>query len=342
MARNERRARGRSPIPGGSAGGCADVGIGSAAWRKQSQASLQRDLESIRAVAKKYPLDWDDETSVLIQSAAHGLSNCVVPKKGARLLSSGMTATATATATVVLGFQHSSTGFSGRCPGRGVRFSEASLITRHDREGPTYEERSSSEGSGAGSSDTPSTGAQPVPQRRLRISDEDSAQSHLDSHSSSVYIRPAIRRGIEPYAKAKVATSIGDAISSFVKHGFAYEEKWTALEDYEQEQSRHSILSDSISIISGTDTVLAGFKTPDVSAHGYDWSLHGHQRTESKSPEELRDELMALVCDYEEAGHIRIVSGALPTHARAKGKGLFGWVRKLAHLKPSCLRPITA
>ena len=326
MARNERRARGRSPIPGESAGGRADAGIGSAVWRKHGQASVLRDLEGIRPVAKKYPLDWDDETSVLIQSALHGLSNCVVPKKDARLLSSSRAATASAS--VVLGFHHASTGFSAHSPRRGVRFA-ANLITRHDGEGAADGESSGGQGSSRGPSDL-------------------SSSSDVDFQSSPVYIRPAIRRGIQPYDKAKTSNSIGNAISSFVKHSFSHEDEWTTLEDYEQEQSRHSILSDSISIISGADTVLAGFKTPEVSAHGYDCSLHGHQAalTKSKSVEELRAELMAMVHEVEEAGHIRIVSGDLPTYngaKSAKGRGLFGWVRRrLARLQTSCLRPTTA
>lgn len=341
-----------SPRPSGGAGGRVNPEIGSTAWHKHRQTSLHRDLESVKKVALKYPLDWNDEGSVLIQSAANGLENCTVERRdGPQHLLSG------ATATAALGFYTASKGCALDSTSRKVQFA---IITRHAEGGENSSRQSSSSECSSDSSFPLAAKQRLLRPLEVRAENEPheassrpaacevlSSPAGSPDSRSSLYIRPALRRGIKPYGQQEKAnTSLGSSITSFIKGTFAHEDKWAALQDYQQDQSRHSILSDSISIISGADTVMAGFKTPDVSEHGYEWSLHGvpsHKCSQTKSINALQDELLTVLRDRVQTGHVKLVSGALPRRRdeQAKWSGRVGWLVRKLPLPTSwnCFRP---
>jgi hypothetical protein len=122
----------------------------------------------------------------------------------------------------------------------------------------------------------------------------------------SLYFRPALRRSpIAPFKPQK--EGIRGAIAAYVKSSFAQQETWESLADVQaRDDSHQSYLMDSISVISGADTVQE--KSPDVSKSGAsdqtrhglpacDWSLHGldsQRAAHPKTTEELQSELMAL------------------------------------------------
>jgi hypothetical protein len=89
-------------------------------------------------------------------------------------------------------------------------------------------------------------------------------------------------------------------------------------------QGRDGLL-DSVSVISGADTVLGSFKSPELSGkhgaadqtrHGLpacDWSLHGvesERAAQTKTVEELEEELMAVFEDALSHGTVRLTDRA--------------------------------
>ena len=140
----------------------------------------------------------------------------------------------------------------------------------------------------------------------------------------SLYIRPAIRRAIQPF-KPKKSEGIRGAIAAYVKKTYSPQEKWESLADV---QGRNGLL-DSVSVISGTDTVLGSFKSPELSGkhgaadqtrHGLpacDWSLHGvdSERAEhQKSLPELEKELMTVFEDALRHGTVRLADHDCPCY----------------------------
>ena len=136
----------------------------------------------------------------------------------------------------------------------------------------------------------------------------------------SLYIRPAIRRAIQPF-KPKKPEGIRGAIAAYVKKTCTPQEKWESLVEV---QGRDGLL-DSISVISGADTVLGSFKSPELSGkhgaadqtrHGLpacDWSLHGadsERAANAKPVEELEEELMAVFADALSHGTVRLTDNA--------------------------------
>lgn len=290
----------------------------------------------MRKVALKYPLDWNEEGSVLIQSALNGLENSTVARRDASLVSGGA-----ATATAALGFYQASKGPShDGSTRRSVHFA-AMPVSRRESEQASVGRASSSLSS---TSECSSDFSTPVQQRKMTSPDgQRDGTPHL-------YIRPALRRGIKPYAKEKASTSIGNSISCFIKRTFAQDDQWSGLNDYQQDQSRHSILSDSISVISGADTCLAGFKTPEVSEHGYDWSLHGiggQKCCQPKSDDDLQAELMAVFDEVVKTGHVKIVSGSplrdkQASHPRRRLGFSMPTLPRMSLKGWNCLRPAAA
>jgi len=321
QTRRERGGHGsgsRAPGEGERAVRCSDFAIGGSPWRKFRQDSLQRDWESMKPVSALYPLEWADENTCLINSAANGLVNCIISDVSHR--APGVSATA------VLGFNCRRASAQGGPKGyREVRVSFANEHTCMD----------DSISNGTSECSRISSGATLLGRAR----EDDDPES-----DSSLYIRPAIRGGIQPYSKPVASSSLSASISAFVKSNFSTEEKWRDLQDVQAESpdsdqdfSRHSILSDSMSVISGASTFLGAYKTPDVSAHGYDWSLHGVDSMKcmkcntEKTVELLQNELLTAFVEAKRCGSVKVVASPVVVSTRG--------TRLLRRLMPGCLTP---
>lgn len=315
------RARGghgsgsRAPGEGERAVRCSDFAIGGSPWRKLRQDSLQRDWESMKPVSALYSLDWADENTCLINSAANGLVNCIISDVSHR--APGVSATA------VLGVNCRRASAQGGSKGyREVNVSFANGHTCID----------DSISNGTSECSRISSGAT-LPDRAREDDDPES--------DNSLYIRPAIWGGIQPYSKPVARSSLSASISAFVKSNFSTEEKWRDLQDVQAESpdsdqdfSRHSILSDSMSVISGASTFLGTYKTPDVSAHGYDWSLHGVDSMKcntEKTVELLQNELLTAFVEAKRCGSVKVVASPVVQSTRG--------TRSLRRFMPGCLTP---
>lgn len=199
----------------------------------------------------KNPLIWEDECSVLIHSSRNGIFNCLVDS--ARF-SSG------ATATAVLGFQRKMRPLRRR-KGGGAPGGYAHSVSFNDghlniplTQGQRTDSDCSSEDSHCSGTSTP--------------------DMFLEDSHGPLYIRPAIRPGIQPF-KPK---SLGESFTDLIKKSFTKEEKWEALQELQQQdESRHSHLSFSVSVISGADTAIGEYKSPEASFHGDEFEVESGQ-----------------------------------------------------------------
>lgn len=290
-------------VPGRS-GGDDIREIGSPGWARVRRESMQRDYEMMKEIADKRPLVWDDENACLVHSAANALYNCI---QDVRQRSPDVVR-----ARALGGYREFCVKIADGhsvIPRAGER--AASRSPARDGEGARGSRRCSQSPQGARRSGSRSARA---PDKNSPLASPRTVgppQQHDPAAvvDDSLYIRPAIRRRpIAPFKAQK--DGIRGAIAAYVKSSFAPHEKWESLADMQaRDESDQANLMDTMSVISGADTVQA--KSHDVSEHWVsdqtrhglptcDWSLHGldsQRAAHPKTVEELQSELMALVDD---------------------------------------------